>query len=82
MIFRLLSHFQKNWGGILKNNNIRLINLYEKPEEAMTEEERDQYYKSFSGLTYAEFREKHKNDNAESIMQEVINRNGQFHNNL
>lgn len=56
----------------MKKNNIRIINLYEKPEEVMTEEERDQYYKSFSGLTYAEFCEKHKNDTVESVMQEVL----------
>lgn len=72
MIFHLSSHFQKHWGGTLKKNNIRIINLYEKPEEVMTEEERDQYYKSFSGLTYAEFREKHKNDTIESVMQDVL----------
>lgn len=42
----------------------------------MTEEERDEYYKTFSGLTYAEFLEKHKNDTVESVMQEVLNHNG------
>lgn len=46
--------------------------MYEKPDEVMTEEERDKYYKSFSGLTYAEFCEKHKNDTVESVMKDVL----------
>ena len=74
--------FSKELGWDFEKNNNRIIHIYEKPEEVMTEEERDQYYKSFSGLTYAEFGEKHKNDTVESVMQEVINRNGQFRNNL
>lgn len=53
-------------------NNIKNIYLYEKPEELMTEKERDKYYKSFSGLTYVEFIEEHKNDTVESVMQEVL----------
>ena len=56
----------------MKKNNIKIINLYEKPEEVMTENERDKHYKSFSGLTFAEFCEKHKNDTVESVMREVL----------
>jgi hypothetical protein len=69
-------NFQKHWGGILEKNNIKNIRLYEKPEELMTEKERDEYYKSFSGLTYAEFIKEHKNDTVESVMQEVLSHNG------
>ncbi|MCL2054982.1 MAG: hypothetical protein FWG90_11195 [Oscillospiraceae bacterium] len=45
----------------------RVINMYEKPVELMSEEERDAYFIDFSGLTYAEFLEKYKNDTPEIL---------------
>lgn len=38
-----------------------------KPIEKMTPKERDEYFKSFSGLTYAEWCEKYKDDTLEKI---------------
>lgn len=45
--------------------------MWEKPVDKMTQEERDSYYKSFSGLTYHEFCEQHKGDTLESIAEDL-----------
>lgn len=62
-------HFQKNWGGLL--SDYKVVNMKEKPIEAMTKDERDIYFRSFSGLSYDEFQEKYKDDTPELILSEL-----------
>lgn len=56
-------------GGIsmLGKRRQRMIICNCKPIEKMTPEERDKYFMSFSGMTYAEFNEKFKDDTIEKI---------------
>lgn len=42
-----------------------------KPLELMNEKEKDEYFKSFSGLTYAEWYEKYKDDTLETIHRDM-----------
>lgn len=42
-----------------------------KPLELMNEKEKDEYFKSFSGLTYAEWCEKYKDDTLETIHRDM-----------
>lgn len=52
----------------MSNNNGRIIQLDgHKPLELMTAAEKDEYFRSFSGMTYAEFNEKFKDDTIEKI---------------
>lgn len=55
------------------NKRERVIRCNSKPIEAMTPNERDEYFKSFSGMTYAEFNEKYKDDTAEIIERDLEN---------
>ncbi len=42
-----------------------------KPLELMTEKEKDEYFKSFSGLNYAEWCEQYKDDTLEAIHRDM-----------
>lgn len=54
------------------NKDGRIIQLDgHKPLELMTTAEKDEYFKSFCGLTYAEFCEKYKNDTIEEIDKDL-----------
>ncbi len=53
-----------------KTGRIIQIDGY-KPLELMTPEEKDEYFKSFSGLTYAEWCEKYKDDTLEKIHEDM-----------
>lgn len=54
-----------------RNKKIITINLYEKPIEKMTSIERDEYFKSFSGLTYEEFEERYKDDTSDKLEKDL-----------
>lgn len=47
-----------------------IITINDKTIDEMTKEERDEYFKSFSGLTYAEWCEKYKDDTQEKILED------------
>ncbi len=49
----------------------RIITINDKTIDEMTKEERDEYFKSFSGLTYAEWCEKYKDDTLEKILEDM-----------
>ena len=49
----------------------RIITINDKTIDEMTKEERDEYFKSFSGLTYAEWCEKYKNDTKEQMDKDL-----------
>lgn len=53
-----------------KQEQIAQLDGY-KPIEEMTTEEKDEYFRSFSGLTYAEWCEKYKNDTLEDILRDM-----------
>lgn len=53
------------------NKRERIVICNSKPIEAMTPKERDEYFESFCGMTYAEFNEKFKNDTLETIDKDM-----------
>lgn len=56
---------------MLSKKRERVVCCNSKPIEKMSPEERDEYFKSFSGLTYAEFCDKYKNDTIEDIHRDM-----------
>lgn len=53
------------------NKRERIVRCNSEPIEAMTSEERDNYFKSFCGMTYAEFCEKYEDDTVEKITEDM-----------
>lgn len=56
---------------MLNNQRKHMVICDCKPIEEMTPKERDEHFKSFSGLTYAEWCEKYKNDTIEAIDKDL-----------
>ncbi|MCL2054773.1 MAG: hypothetical protein FWG90_10135 [Oscillospiraceae bacterium] len=56
---------------MLNNKAVKVIDLYEKPIELMTDEEKDADYMLRFGMTYDEFYEYYKDDTPESLDKEL-----------
>ena len=63
-----------DWGGYtMLNRSKKVIDLYDKPIELMTRDERDEHFMSFSGMKYDEWLEYYENDTPEILEAELLN---------
>ena len=61
-----IQNLQKNWGELfMLSNNKKVINIYEKPIELMTQAERDEHFLSSFRMSYDDFVKEYCNKGAD-----------------